>query len=76
MTLDVVSFMSEGRKLRGIVEGDSNPDVFIPVLIDLFRQGRFPFDRMVKFYAFEQINEAIQDSEHGRCIKPVVRMPA
>lgn len=75
MTLDVVSFMSEGRKLRGIVEGDSNPDVFIPVLIDLYRQGRFPFDKMITFYAFEEINDAVDDSEHGRCIKPVVRMP-
>ncbi len=76
MTLDVVSFMSEGRTLRGIVEGDSNPNVFIPALIELYRQGRFPFDRMVKFYDFEQINDAVHDSEHGHCIKPVVRMPA
>lgn len=73
-TLDEVHFMSGGRRLMGIVEGESDPDLFIPVLIDLYRQGRFPFDRMVKFYNFADINTAIHDSESGRTIKPIVRM--
>lgn len=72
--LNETHFMSGGRRLQGIVEGDSNPDVFIPLLIDLYRQGRFPFDRLVTFYPFEEINQAIQDSESGRTIKPIVRM--
>jgi aryl-alcohol dehydrogenase len=63
-----------GRTVRGIVEGDSVPDVFIPALIDLYRQGRFPFDRLISYYDFEQINEAARDSEEGRVVKPVVRM--
>jgi Zn-dependent alcohol dehydrogenase len=28
-----------GRSLRGIVQGDSVPSVFIPQLVDLFKQG-------------------------------------
>jgi len=75
ITLDEVHFMSGGRRLMGIVEGESTPDVFIPSLIELHRQGRFPFDKLVKFYPFEQINEAIRDSETGATIKPIVRMP-
>jgi aryl-alcohol dehydrogenase len=74
IVLNETHFMSAGRRLIGIVEGDSNPDVFIPMLIDLYRSGRFPFDRLVKFYALEQINEAIRDSETGAAIKPIVRM--
>lgn len=58
----------------GIVEGESTPDAFIPMLVELHRQGRLPFDHMVKLYALEQINEAIRDSEHGTTIKPIVRM--
>ena len=75
ITLDEVHFMSGGRRLMGIVEGESTPDVFIPVLIDLHRQGRFPFDKLVTFYPFEKINDAIHDSESGATIKPIVRMP-
>jgi aryl-alcohol dehydrogenase len=74
IVLDSVSFMSVGKKLQGIVEGDSNPDVFIPKLIDLYRQGRFPFDKLVRFYPFSELNKAIADSESGIAIKPIVRM--
>jgi aryl-alcohol dehydrogenase len=73
INLDEVHFMSGGRRLMGIVEGESNPDVFIPLMIDLYRRGLFPFDRLVTFYSMEQINEAIHDSESGKSIKPIVR---
>ena len=62
-----------GRKLRGICEGDSVPDLFIPKLVELYRQGRFPFDKLVTFYEFDQINQAVEDSERGKTIKAVVR---
>lgn len=75
ITLDEVHFMSGGRRLMGIVEGESQPDVFIPRLIDLYRSGDFPFDTLITFYDFEQINDACDDSEAGTTIKPVVRMP-
>jgi aryl-alcohol dehydrogenase len=73
ITVDAVSFMSTGKKLQGIVEGESNPDVFIPRLIALHRAGLFPFDRLIKFYPFAEINQAISDSESGVTIKPVIR---
>jgi aryl-alcohol dehydrogenase len=63
----------DGRTVRGIVEGDCVPDIFIPQLIDLYKQGRFPFDRMLKFYSLDQINEAAEDSEKGKTLKAVLR---
>ncbi|BFU94400.1 MAG: hypothetical protein NTNFB02_11220 [Nitrospira sp.] len=39
-------------------------------------QGRFPFDRLVKFYSLDQINQAAEDSEKGVTIKPIVRLAA
>ncbi len=62
-----------GRTIRGIVEGDSIPDLFIPQLIELYRQGRFPFDRIITFYPFDQINKAAGDSEKGKALKAVLR---
>jgi aryl-alcohol dehydrogenase len=72
--LDVNDLMQSAKIVRGVVEGDSVPDVFIPQLIDLYRDGRFPFDRLVKFYAFDQINEAATDSENGITLKPIIRI--
>jgi aryl-alcohol dehydrogenase len=43
-------------------------------LVDLFMQGRFPFDRLVRFYDFASINQAAEDSEKGVTIKPVIRL--
>lgn len=74
LTLNAMHLMIAGRKLRGIVEGDSTPDVFIPQLIELFMQGRFPFDKLVSFYPFERINDAIHDTETGKAVKPIIRM--
>jgi len=74
ISLDLVHLMSGGRSVRGTVEGDSSPDVFIPRLIDFYLDGRFPFDRILKFYTLDQINQAIADSEAGTTIKPVIRI--
>ena len=61
-----------GRSTRGIIEGDSIPQVFIPQLIELYKQGRFPFDKLIKYYPIENINQAVQDSIDGITVKPVL----
>ncbi len=72
--IDVTEFMQMSKTVYGIIEGDSVPDIFIPQLIDLFLQGRFPFDKLTKIYPFERINEAASDSEHGLTVKPIIRI--
>lgn len=62
-----------GRKIIGVVQGDSVPDLFIPRLIELYKQGRFPIDRLVTYYSFDQINTAIQDMHVGKTIKPILQ---
>jgi aryl-alcohol dehydrogenase len=66
--------LPEGRKTLGIIQGDAVPQYFIPKLIDLYLAGKFPFDRLVKFYDFSDINRAIADSKRGDTIKPVLRI--
>lgn len=61
-----------GRTVRGIIEGDSVPDIFIPQLVELWRQGRFPFDRLVRFYPLAAIEEAVHASESGEVLKAVL----
>ena len=73
--VNILGAMLRGRSVRGIVQGDSVPDIFIPRLVDFFMQGRFPLDRLVRFYAFEEIEQALLDLEHGVTIKPILRMP-
>ena len=73
-SFDVNGVMTTGKRIIGIIEGDSVPDLFIPSLVELYQQGRFPFDKLVKFYPLDQINQAAEDSEKGITIKPIVRL--
>jgi aryl-alcohol dehydrogenase len=72
VSLDMQTVL-DARTIRGIIEGDCNPDIFIPQLIELYKQGRFPFDRLLKFYSLEKINEAAEDSEKGKTLKAVLK---
>lgn len=73
VSLDMNGVMIPGKTVRGIIEGDSVPDVFIPRLVELYQKGKFPFDRLVKFYDLDEINEAAKDAEEGGTLKPVLR---
>ncbi len=68
-----MDLLMNGRTIRGILQGDSVPDLFIPSLIELYRQGRFPYDRMIRFYPLDKIGEAVEDLGEGRVIKAVLR---
>jgi aryl-alcohol dehydrogenase len=73
-SLDMNSILTMGRTIRGLVEGDSVPGLFLPRLVELWAQGRFPVDRLMTFYDFDRINEAAADAESGAVVKPVLRM--
>ncbi|HER2162567.1 TPA: zinc-binding dehydrogenase, partial [Streptococcus pyogenes] len=71
--LDVNTLLFE-RSVVGVLLGSAVPQVFIPKLIELYKQGKFPFDKLIKFYSFEEINQASADSESGLTIKPVLKL--
>jgi len=72
LEVEMNSYVLKGIKLIGIVEGDSVPSQFIPEMVEMYLNGQFPFDKLVKTYPFEAINQAIEDSETGKTIKPVI----
>lgn len=74
MKLDVHNdLMAEGKSMIGVIEGDSVPRVFIPQLIEYFNKGHFPFDKLVKFYDFKDLEQAFEDSKNGSTIKPIIK---
>jgi aryl-alcohol dehydrogenase len=67
-----MDLLMNGRTVKGVVEGEAIPELFIPKLIEFYRQGRLPFNRIIKHYPFEEINRAIEDMEQRRVLKPVL----
>ncbi|MCL2401817.1 MAG: NAD(P)-dependent alcohol dehydrogenase, partial [Oscillospiraceae bacterium] len=75
MTINVeTELMAVGKSLIGGVEGNSNPKVFIPELMEHYRAGRFPFDKMITFYDFADAESAMQDTKSGKAVKAVLKM--
>jgi aryl-alcohol dehydrogenase len=72
--LEASVMVGRGLTIRGVVEGDAVPGVFIPQLVDLFRRGLLPVDKIVTFFPFDEINRAIEAMETGTVIKPVLLM--
>ena len=62
----------KGWTFKTIVQGSSVPQDFIPRLVSLWKEGRFPLDRLIKTYQLDQINEAFEASESGAVVKPVL----
>jgi Zn-dependent alcohol dehydrogenase len=69
---NMMSMLIRGVGVKYITEGDADPQTFIPRMIDWYRAGKFPFDRLIKTFPFDQINEAAHASESGVAIKPVL----
>ncbi len=65
--------MNKSVTLSGLTEGGSNPQVFIPKLVQYYNEGRLPVDKLVKFYDFKDIEKAFEDSHSGVTIKPILK---
>ncbi len=60
------------KTIKGVLMGDAVPQASIPQLIEFFKQGRFDFDKVVKYFDFEDINAAANASNSGEVIKPII----
>lgn len=71
-TVDAIDLLQGGKMLRSSVEGDSDPQIMIPRLLELAAAGQFAVDDLITEYPAAQINQAAADLESGAAIKPVL----
>jgi aryl-alcohol dehydrogenase len=70
--------MSKNLTIKGSMMSGAGavPDAFIPQLIEFWRAGKLPIEKLVRYYEFSAINQAIHDAHDGSAIKPILRMPS
>ena len=73
VSIDMMTLLN-GRIVKGIVQGDSISKLFLPELIEFYKAGKFPFDRLVKFYDFKDIEQGFEDTRTGVTVKPILRI--
>jgi aryl-alcohol dehydrogenase len=69
---EIGASLVRGWTFKTIIQGSSVPQQFIPRLISLWQQGRFPVERLAKHYSLQDINKAFEDSASGATVKPVI----
>ena len=74
VAMNILGSIVKGSSVVGINQGDAAPRESIPALVELHRQGRFPFDELMRVYAFDDIQQAAADAAAGVVVRPVLRM--
>ena len=72
VSINLAALITYGHRVHGIIEGDSDLNGFIPQLLAHYRAGRFPFDRLIRTFALDDINDAVAAQVRGECIKAVL----
>ncbi|KAJ5770000.1 uncharacterized protein N7511_002051 [Penicillium nucicola] len=73
LNIDPLSFMMGCKKIVGAIEGSADPAQLLPQLVDLYKQGKFPIDKLAKIYTTDNFDEAIHDLHAGTVIKPIIK---
>ena len=75
VALDVQEMLVRHPTIIGVSQGLARPRQIIPALVDLHEAGRFPAEKLITAFPFDQINEAAAAAKQGEVIKPVLTMP-
>ncbi|MGN2638003.1 NAD(P)-dependent alcohol dehydrogenase [Nocardia takedensis] len=73
--VEVSALIGRGKTLRGCIEGDVDPQVFLPRLVRWQREGKLPMRRLVREYPLERVDDAMADAASGAVVKPVIVLP-
>jgi len=63
------------KTLHCIVLGMTTAEDIIPKMLELNKRGLFPYERLIRQYRFEDIQQALADMKSGATVKPVLVMP-
>ncbi|OQV09754.1 Alcohol dehydrogenase GroES-like domain-containing protein [Cladophialophora immunda] len=72
LEIAIVPYMVTGKQLLGSMEGGVRPIDYVPRMIQWYRSGRFPIDKLVKYFPVENFQEALHEMEAGTAIKPIL----
>ncbi len=72
MTISMSTFFQNSNMLMGCIMGDAVPREFIPQMIEWYRDGKFPLEKLVTFMPVKDFQKALQGVETGDIIKPVL----
>jgi len=64
--------MCSGKSWIGAIEGGSHPPDYVPKMIQWYREGKFPIDKLMKLMPVGQFEQALHEMHSGETIKPIL----
>lgn len=71
-SVSLLQLLIAGATVKAVIEGDTDPETFIPELLAHAEAGRLPLAKLIRQYPFDQINQAVDDQLAGSVVKPVL----
>lgn len=56
----------------GAVEGHAYPPEFVPKMVQWYREGKFPIDKLAKFMPADDFEQGLKEMHDGTTIKPIL----
>ncbi|KAF9894016.1 NAD/NADP dependent alcohol dehydrogenase [Aspergillus nanangensis] len=72
LSVKATEHMNMGRSVMGCIEGDCIPKEAIPEMIRWYRDGRFPFDRLITYFEAHRFDQALKQLHDGSAVKAVL----
>ncbi|OJJ31360.1 hypothetical protein ASPWEDRAFT_45306 [Aspergillus wentii DTO 134E9] len=64
--------LTTGKSVMGCMEGDSVPEKALKDMIQWYRDGKFPIEKLVSYFPAAEYKEAVDKLKDGSVIKPVL----
>lgn len=71
-SFNIFNTVNAGMSYTGCCEGSCYPPEFIPMLLAAKKEGKFPFDELIKDYAAKNLDKAAHDVHAGSTVKAVL----
>ncbi|TQN67167.1 Aryl-alcohol dehydrogenase, partial [Colletotrichum shisoi] len=72
LSLHMQSFMVSGKQYFGAVQGHVNTAEYVPQMVQWWREGKFPVEKLVKVLDSADFASALEAMKRGDVVKPII----
>ncbi|OHF00851.1 zinc-binding dehydrogenase [Colletotrichum orchidophilum] len=72
LSLHMQSFMVSGKQYFGAVQGHVNTAEYIPQMVQWWREGKFPVEKLIKVFEYGDFASAVEAMKSGDVVKPII----
>ena len=72
--LEIATFpwLLSGKQYVGAIEGQAYPPEYVPKMIEWYKDGKFPIDKLMNFIPADDYQQALKEMRDGVTIKPIL----